>query len=230
MSALPSHARVVIIAEAPSAASALYHLAKAGWTDCVLARKERADRRLHLARRRQRADLLLLLVAHEHAALFRLELYRGLATRWVDYPMNYHVTGSLRLGAYEAERMQEFQRAKSAWAATRAWTSISSSASTRSGGRKYPFLETHEPSRARSTTPSDGDIDPAQLTQALAEGRARHGRENRPLLPGDRRAPRGRRMGDRHAAGRHPLRDRWSTPPVTIAPPKSAHASAATCR
>ncbi|TIP35786.1 MAG: FAD-binding oxidoreductase, partial [Mesorhizobium sp.] len=41
---------------------------------------------------------------------YSTELYRGLAEA-VDYPMNYHVTGSLRL-AHTNERMQEFQRAK----------------------------------------------------------------------------------------------------------------------
>jgi dimethylglycine dehydrogenase len=41
---------------------------------------------------------------------YSTELYRGLAEA-VDYPMNYHVTGSIRL-AHSKERMQEFERAR----------------------------------------------------------------------------------------------------------------------
>ncbi len=41
---------------------------------------------------------------------YSTELYRGLAAA-VDYPMNYHVTGSIRL-AHTRERMREFERAK----------------------------------------------------------------------------------------------------------------------
>ena len=38
--AFPTHARVVIIGGGAVGASSLYHLAKAGWTDCVLAGKK----------------------------------------------------------------------------------------------------------------------------------------------------------------------------------------------
>ncbi len=41
---------------------------------------------------------------------YSAELYRGLAER-VGYPMNYHVTGSLRL-AHSRNRMLEFQRVR----------------------------------------------------------------------------------------------------------------------
>jgi hypothetical protein len=41
---------------------------------------------------------------------YSTELYRGLGEA-VDYPMNYHVTGSIRLG-HSDERMQEFERAR----------------------------------------------------------------------------------------------------------------------
>jgi dimethylglycine dehydrogenase len=79
--------------------------------------------------------------------------------------MNYHVTGSIRLG-HSKERMQEFQRV-AAWAATRAW--ISRSARPPRSRTRYPFAETHDLTGALYD-PNDGDIDPAQLTQALAKG------------------------------------------------------------
>jgi dimethylglycine dehydrogenase len=39
---------------------------------------------------------------------YSTELYRGLGEA-VDYPMNYHVTSSIRL-AHSKERLQEFER------------------------------------------------------------------------------------------------------------------------
>jgi dimethylglycine dehydrogenase len=114
--------------------------------------------------------------------------------------MNYHVTGSIRLG-HSKERLQEFQRV-AAWAATRAWIS-KSSRPTRSP-RAIPF-ETHDLTGALYD-PNDGDIDPAQLTQALAKGARDLGREDLPFLPGHRRAPRKRRVGDFDRKGRDPLR------------------------
>ena len=90
-------ARVVIIGGGAVGVSSLYHLAKAGWTDCVLAGEERIDGWVDMACRRQRPDLFHQLVDHEHAAVFDRALSRALG-QTVDYPMNYHVTGSIRLG------------------------------------------------------------------------------------------------------------------------------------
>ena len=108
MADFPAQARVVIIGGGAVGASALYHLAKAGWTDARAAGKERADGRVHLACGGERADLFVQLVDHEHAALFGAASTGGWARR-SDYPMNYHVTGSVRLG-HTMERLQEFQR------------------------------------------------------------------------------------------------------------------------
>jgi dimethylglycine dehydrogenase len=125
-------------------------------------------------------DLLDLLVDHEHAALFDRALSR--AGEAVDYPMNYHVTGSIRL-AHSKERMQEFERA-AAWAATRAWISkfCRRTRSRRATRSSRPMIL-----EGALYDPNDGDIDPAQLTQALAKGARDMGREDRALLPGHRR-------------------------------------------
>ena len=45
---------------------------------------------------------------------------------------------------------------------------------------RYPFLETHD-LEGVLYDPTDGDIDPAQLTQALAKGARDHGPEDHPL-------------------------------------------------
>jgi dimethylglycine dehydrogenase len=51
---------------------------------------------------------------------------------------------------------------------------------------KYPFIETHDLNR-RALRSADGDIDPAQLTQALAKGARDLGADDPALLPRHRR-------------------------------------------
>jgi dimethylglycine dehydrogenase len=95
---------------------------------------------------------------------YSTELYARLGDE-VDYPMNYHQSGSIRL-AHSQERMQEFQRAMSMGRyqgiPMEMWTPEEAKA-------RYPFLETHD-LKGVLYDPTDGDIDPAQLTQALAKG------------------------------------------------------------
>ena len=106
---IPSTARVVIIGGGAVGVSSLYHLAKAGWTDCVLLEKNEltSGSTWHAAGNVPTFSSSWSLMNMQR---YSTELYRGLAEE-VDYPMNYHVTGSLRL-AHTKERMQEFQRAK----------------------------------------------------------------------------------------------------------------------
>ena len=95
---------------------------------------------------------------------YSTELYARLGAE-VDYPMNYHQSGSIRL-AHTKERMQEFERAASMGRyqgiAMEIWT-------PEEAKEHYPFLETHDLAGVLYD-PTDGDIDPAQLTQALAKG------------------------------------------------------------
>ena len=95
---------------------------------------------------------------------YSTELYRDLGER-VDYPMNYHVTGSLRL-AHSRNRMMEFERVVGMGRYQGLDVSMVSVADLK---ERYPFLETHDLAGGLYD-PYDGDIDPAQLTQALAKG------------------------------------------------------------
>jgi dimethylglycine dehydrogenase len=95
---------------------------------------------------------------------YSTELYRGLAAE-TAYPMNYHVTGSLRL-AHTRERMREFQRVKAMGRTQGMEIEIVGKNEIRN---RYPFIETKGLQGALYDA-SDGDIDPAQLTQALAKG------------------------------------------------------------
>ncbi|QMU57156.1 MAG: FAD-dependent oxidoreductase [Boseongicola sp.] len=161
MSDFPTTARVVIIGGGAVGASALYHLAKAGWTDCVILEKNEltAGSTWHAAGNVPTFSTSWSIMNMQR---YSTELYRGLAEE-VDYPMNYHVTGSLRL-AHSKERMQEFERA--AGMGRYQGIDIIDPAETQA---RYPFLETHD-LVGSLYDPTDGDIDPAQLTQALAKG------------------------------------------------------------
>ncbi|SIT59706.1 FAD dependent oxidoreductase [Mesorhizobium prunaredense] len=163
MAGLPTTARVVIIGGGVVGASSLYHLAKAGWTDCVLLEKNEltSGSTWHAAGNVPTFSSSWSLMNMQR---YSTELYRGLADA-VGYPMNYHVTGSLRL-AHSAERMQEFQRAKGMGRYQGMDIDVVGLDEIK---RRYPFIETHE-LKGALYDPSDGDIDPAQLTQALAKG------------------------------------------------------------
>jgi dimethylglycine dehydrogenase len=160
---IPSSARVVIIGGGAVGVSALYHLAKAGWTDCVLLEKNEltSGSTWHAAGNVPTFSSSWSLMNMQR---YSTELYRGLAKE-VDYPMNYHVTGSLRL-AHTTERMQEFHRAKGMGRYQGMDIDVVGLDEIK---RRYPFIETHE-LKGALFDPNDGDIDPAQLTQALAKG------------------------------------------------------------
>ena len=163
MSDFPTTARVVIIGGGAVGASALYHLAKAGWTDCVLLEKNEltAGSTWHAA---GNVPTFSTSWAIMNMQRYSTELYSRLGEE-VDYPMNYHVTGSIRL-AHSKERMQEFERAASMGRYQGMDIEILSNEETQI---RYPFLETHD-LEGSLFDPHDGDIDPAQLTQALAKG------------------------------------------------------------
>ncbi|MEO0664943.1 MAG: FAD-dependent oxidoreductase [Pseudomonadota bacterium] len=163
MADLPSTARVVIIGGGVVGVSGLYHLAKMGWTDCVLLEKNEltAGSTWHAA---GNCPSFSTSWAVMNMQRYSLSLYAGLAEE-VDYPMNYHVTGSIRL-AHSKERMQEFERAVGMGRYQGMDLEMMSNADMKEA---YPFLETHDLAGGM-WDPDDGDIDPAQLTQALAKG------------------------------------------------------------
>ncbi|MCB1459122.1 MAG: FAD-binding oxidoreductase, partial [Nitratireductor sp.] len=163
MAELPTHARVVIIGGGAVGASALYHLALAGWTDCLLLEKNEltSGSTWHAAGNVPTFSSSWSIMNMQR---YSASLYRGLGEA-VDYPMNYHVTGSIRLG-HSKERLQEFKRVVGMGRYQGMDLDILAPGEINS---RYPFLETHELEGALYD-PYDGDIDPAQLTQALAKG------------------------------------------------------------
>ncbi|MFK7878597.1 FAD-dependent oxidoreductase [Roseobacter sp.] len=163
MADFPTTARVVIIGGGVVGTSTLYHLAKAGWTDCVLLEKNEltAGSTWHAAGNVPNfAGSWAVMNMQRYSA----KMYRTLAED-VDYPMNYHVTGALRL-AHSKERMMEFERV----ASMGRYQGLEMSICTPEELKEYnPFMEVHD-LEGGLWDPLDGDIDPAQLTQALAKG------------------------------------------------------------
>ncbi len=163
MSDFPTTARVVIIGGGVVGTSTLYHLAKAGWKDCVLLEKNEltAGSTWHAA---GNCPNFAGSWGIMNIQRYGLEMYRTLADD-VDYPMNYHVTGSIRL-AHSKERMQEFERVAGMGRYQGLQMDIVTNAEMK---EMNPFMETHD-LEGGLWDPLDGDIDPAQLTQALAKG------------------------------------------------------------
>lgn len=163
MAEFPTTARVVIIGGGAVGASCLYHLAKAGWSDCVLLEKNEltAGSTWHAA---GNVPTFSTSWAVMNMQRYSTELYARLGDE-VDYPMNYHQTGSIRL-AHSKERMQEFERARGMGRHQGMDLEILSVDEIKA---RYPFIETHDLAGALYD-PNDGDIDPSQLTQALAKG------------------------------------------------------------
>ncbi len=163
MADFPTTSLVVIIGGGVVGTSGLYHLATAGWTDCVLLEKNEltAGSTWHAA---GNCPSFSTSWAVMNMQRYSLGLYAGLAEA-VDYPMNYHVTGSIRL-AHSKERMMEFERARSMGLYQGMDLEMMAVGDIKD---RYPFIETHDLAGAL-WDPDDGDIDPAQLTQALAKG------------------------------------------------------------
>ena len=160
---LPRSARVVVIGGGSVGTSVLYHLAKMGWTDCLLLEKNEltSGSTWHAAGNCPNYVGSWTVMKMQS---YSTELYRRLGDE-VDYPMNYHVTGAIRL-AHSRQRMEEFRHVQAMGRQMGVEFEEMSNADMQA---VYPFLETHDLVGGQ-WDPLDGDIDPAQLTQALAKG------------------------------------------------------------
>lgn len=166
---LPSTARVVIIGGGVVGVSALYHLAKAGWSDCLLLEKNEltAGSTWHAA---GNCPNFAANYSVMNMQRYGLALYRKLAEE-VNYPINYHVTGAIRL-AHSHKRMMEFERVRGMAAHMGLTMDMCTPEELQ---QHFPFMETHD-LEGGLWDPLDGDIDPSQVTQALAKGARAHGR------------------------------------------------------
>lgn len=164
MAELASHARVVIIGGGAVGTSCLYHLAQAGITDTVLIEKNEltSGSTWHAAGNTPNFTGNLNLMKLQN---YGSRLYNRLGGE-VDYPINRHMTGAVRL-AQSKERMQEFEHV--AAMANAAGMDMEVLTPTQMRDTYYPWMEIHN-LQGGLWDSEDGDIDPAQLTQAFAKG------------------------------------------------------------
>jgi 4-methylaminobutanoate oxidase (formaldehyde-forming) len=163
-------ARAVVIGGGVGGCSILYWLARLGWDDVVLC--ERAD--LTSGSTFHSAGLVGQLrgsLSLTKMMMDSVELYRRLGDE-VGLETGWHEVGSLRLASSQ-ERMEELSR-QAGWAKTFGLPLELVSADE--AQRLFPPLSA-EGVLGAAYLPTDGYIDPSQLTQALAEGARRRGAE-----------------------------------------------------
>ncbi|HKY94865.1 MAG TPA: FAD-dependent oxidoreductase [Kiloniellales bacterium] len=160
---LPRSARVVVIGGGVVGCSLLYHLAKRGWRDCLLleAKELTSGSTWHAAGNCPNFSGSWSIMKLQH---YSTQLYASLAAE-VDYPITYHRTGAIRL-AQHRERMLEFEHVTDMAQHQGIAFEMLTPAEIR---ERYPLIETAGLVGGQ-WDPGDGDIDPAQLTQALAKG------------------------------------------------------------
>ncbi len=165
---LPSHARVVVIGGGVVGCSILYHLTLLGWKDVVLLEKNEltSGSTWHAAGNCPNFVGSWTMMKMQS---YSTELYRKLGDL-VDYPINYHVTGAIRL-AHSRQRMEEFKHVCAMGKQMGIEFEMLSNSQIK---ELHPFIETHD-LEGGQWDPLDGDIDPAQLTQALARGAKNNG-------------------------------------------------------
>jgi glycine cleavage system aminomethyltransferase T/glycine/D-amino acid oxidase-like deaminating enzyme len=167
---MKSSARAVVIGGGVGGCAILYWLARLGWDDVVLC--ERAD--LTSGSTFHSAGLVGQLrgsLSLTKMMMNSVELYRRLGEE-VGLETGWHEVGSLRLASSQ-ERMEELAR-QAGWAKTFGLPLELVSAAE--AQRRFPPMSTDGVLGA-AFLPTDGYIDPSQLTHALAEGARRRGAE-----------------------------------------------------
>ena len=167
---MKSAARAVVIGGGVGGCSILYWLTRLGWDDVVLC--ERAE--LTSGSTFHSAGLVGQLrgsLSLTKMMMSSVELYRTLGEE-VGLETGWHEVGSLRLASSE-ERMEELAR-QAGWAKT--FGLPLDLLSAEAAQRLFPPMSTAGVLGA-AYLPTDGYIDPSQLTFALAEGARRGGAE-----------------------------------------------------
>jgi len=174
-----SHARVVVIGGGIGGCSALYHLTQEGWTDVVLVERDEltSGTTWHSAAQCPNLAFNQLLIGLRS---FTIDLYRELAED-PDYPINYHRDiGGLRL----ITDLQQLDACHHIISVADGMGLTLELLTPDQARQKNPLLETHD-LLAALYDPRDGDIDPAQLCQALARRSRKAGAEiyrNNPVI------------------------------------------------
>jgi glycine cleavage system aminomethyltransferase T/glycine/D-amino acid oxidase-like deaminating enzyme len=165
---LPDSARCVVIGGGVGGTSIAYHLAELGWDDVVLLERSQltSGSTFHSA---GLVGQLRGSVSLTKMMMYSVELYRRLGEE-SEFDPGWTECGSLRLASSE-ERMEELRR-QAGWAKT--FGLPMEMVSAKEAQEKFPLMSTDDVLGA-AWIPTDGYLDPAQLTNALADGARRGG-------------------------------------------------------
>jgi dimethylglycine dehydrogenase len=167
---MKTQARVVIIGGGVIGCSTLYHLTRLGWTDVVLVDRDEltSGSTWHAAGNMPMFTSKWNLMKMQR---YSADLYSRLGVE-VDYPITYHRSGSVRL-AHTRDRMDEFRHVAGMAQAQGIDLEVIGLQELK---EHFPLVELHDLAGAL-WDPMDGDIDPSQVTQALAKGARAAGAE-----------------------------------------------------
>jgi len=159
---MKSHARAVIIGGGIGGCSALYHLTREGWSDVVLVERDEltSGTTWHSAAQVTNFGAIQVMVGLKSHSI---RLYKELADD-PEYPINYHhATGGLRLASTQ-DHLDGYHHFMSLAKGMGVAFELLDPAECQ---RRHPLITTDNLLGAL-WDPLDGDIDPAQLCQALA--------------------------------------------------------------
>src|SRR5512141_1820378 len=168
MTAVPTHARAVVIGGGIVGCSVAYHLTKLGWTDVVLLEQGRLScgttwHAAGLVGQLRAQESMTRLIRYSTKLYAELEADTGLATGWSN-------CGSVSV-ARTPERMTQLKRNA---AVARAYGVACDVISPAEAGQLWPLMETAD-LQGGVWLPGDGKANPADLTQALAKGARNRG-------------------------------------------------------
>lgn len=168
---MKSHCKVVIVGGGIAGCSTLYHLAKAGLTDAVLVERNEltSGTTWHSAAQVTNFGATQTMVGLKSHSI---KLYKELSED-LEHPINYHhASGGIRLASTQ-EHMDGYKHFISLAKGMGVNFEL---LDARECAKRHPLIETHD-LLGGLWDPLDGDIDPAQLTQALARGARKMGAE-----------------------------------------------------
>lgn len=168
MADFPAQARAVVIGGGIVGCSTAYHLAKLGWTDTLLVERHKltSGSTHHAAglvgQLRSSANITQLL-GHSVALYRSLEAETGLASGW-------KMNGGLRLACNEARWIELKRQTSSA----RSFGLDMHLLSPREARQLWPLMEISDLVGA-AFLPTDGQVNPSDITQSLAKGARQRG-------------------------------------------------------
>ncbi len=168
---MKTHTRVVVIGGGIGGCSALYHLTQEGWRDVVLVERDEltSGTTWHSAAQVTNFGAIQVMVGLKSHSI---KLYKELAED-PEYPINYHHgTGGLRLASTQ-DHLDGYRHFQSLAKGMGVGFELLDPEECK---RRHPLISTDNLLGAL-WDPLDGDIDPAQLCQALARRARKAGAE-----------------------------------------------------